>query len=448
MAKSVTPDHREWSPLLSQLRWLVSLRWVAGGVVIVGSVFDTQWMHWYPAGRFLLAVGAFLLAYNLVMWLVLRAVQNEPVRARFVLLLSWMQLLLDLASLTFLTLWTGGSLSPLLGFFVFHMVFASLLLPREMAYGAATAAVVLLWSGLYLAEQLPADFQHRLMLVGLILTLYFTVFLTNHVVRPLRVQRLRLLRKNHRIRSMTRQLRRQQKALIQHEKMVAMGQMAAGVAHEIANPLASMDSLLQVMQRRPERVRPEAIDTLRKQIDRINQTIIRMKNFAHPVDSDRQMISLNEVIDQALGLLGFDQRLHKVDIQREYDADLGTLHLWPQALQQVLVNLFSNALDAMEPTEQPVLSIRTSRRDDRCVIEVTDNGTGIAAENMDRLFEPFFTTKPVGKGTGLGLSISYMLVQKQGGSIGVRSTRGKGTTFTIRLPTKVPPTKNDPAIST
>jgi len=107
----------------------------------------------------------------------------------------------------------------------------------------------------------------------------------------------------------------------------------------------------------------------------------------------------------------------------------------PQALQQVLVNLVINALDAMAATERPVLTLRTQRRDGWCVVEVTDNGHGIDPHHMPRLFEPFFTTKPVGKGTGLGLSISYSLTQRQGGSISVRSRTGDGTTFTLRLPT-------------
>src|SRR5205814_1737203 len=119
---------------------------------------------------------------------------------------------------------------------------------------------------------------------------------------------------------------------------------------------------------------------------------------------------------------------------RQFDPKAGSLSLLPQALQQVLVNLIINAVDAMAETAQPKLTLRTERHEGWCEIEVADDGHGIRDEYMDRLFEPFFTTKPVGKGTGLGLSISYSLVQKQGGSISVRSQPGKGTAFMIRLP--------------
>jgi C4-dicarboxylate-specific signal transduction histidine kinase len=235
---------------------------------------------------------------------------------------------------------------------------------------------------------------------------------------------------------MTSQLRRQQQALIQHEKMVAMGQMAAGVTHEIANPLASMDSVLQLMQRRPEKLRPESVQTLREQVSRIHQIITQMKAFAHPAEMQRQTLALNDVVNASIDMVRFDKRVQAVEVERRFDPEAGVIELLPQALQQVLVNLTINALDPMNDVQHPRLIVRTERREGWCVIEVTDNGHGITPEHMDRLFEPFFTTKPVGKGTGLGLSISYSLVQKQGGSISVRSEPGRGTTFTIRLPTE------------
>jgi C4-dicarboxylate-specific signal transduction histidine kinase len=261
-----------------------------------------------------------------------------------------------------------------------------------------------------------------------------TVFLANHIMQGLRQQRRRLLRQNRRIRAMSRQLKRHQRAMTQQEKMVALGQMAAGVTHEIANPLASMDSLLQLMQRRPERIRPDAIGVLREQIERINQIIHQMKTFAHPIDTQRETVELNHVVDEAVHMLRFDQRMKHIRIDRHYSETVGAIPLLPQALQQVIVNLIVNALDAMTDLPEPVLTVRTERREGSCLVEIADNGTGIDPEHMSRLFEPFFTTKAVGKGTGLGLSISYSLVQKQGGSITVRSQPGKGASFTIRLP--------------
>jgi C4-dicarboxylate-specific signal transduction histidine kinase len=250
-----------------------------------------------------------------------------------------------------------------------------------------------------------------------------------------------LSRQNRRIKGMAAQLRRHQQTMIQHEKMVALGQMAAGVTHEIANPLASMDSVLQLMQRRPDRLKPESVATLRQQVERITQIIQQMKAFAHPAEAQRQMLPLNEVVGNALDMIRFDKRIQRVQIERQYAADAGVVSMLPQALQQVLVNLIINAVDAMSATPQPQLVVRTLREEGFCIVEVQDNGQGIVPEHMDRLFEPFFTPKPVGKGTGLGLSISYSLVQRMGGSITARSEPGAGSTFSVRLPAEQPPAR-------
>jgi two-component system NtrC family sensor kinase len=146
------------------------------------------------------------------------------------------------------------------------------------------------------------------------------------------------------------------------------------------------------------------------------------------------MLEMNEVVDQALEIVGFDPRFKRVTIQRDYSPHVGSLPLLRQAMQQVLVNLLMNALDATASIAEPRVIVRTTARDGACFVEISDNGCGIAPEHMRRLFEPFFTTKPVGKGTGLGLSISYSLVQKHAGSISAKSELGRGTTFTIRLP--------------
>jgi two-component system NtrC family sensor kinase len=195
-----------------------------------------------------------------------------------------------------------------------------------------------------------------------------------------------------------------------------------------------MDSLLQLMQRKPDRLRPDAIQTLRDQVQRINQIIQQMKTFAHPVETQTQTVAVNDVIDASVDMLRFDKRMKTVKIEKRLSPDVGQLSFMPQALQQVLVNLIVNALDAISDAPSPTILVRSERRDSHVLIEVADNGTGISEEHMARLFEPFFTTKPLGKGTGLGLSISYTLIQKQGGHITARSEVGKGTTFTVRLP--------------
>ena len=408
------------APLLAQLGWFIRLRWLAGIVVIFGSYVEIRWLKWYPYSPRGFIIGLFILIYNLALYVLLRRARNLEDNERLLLRMSWVQIFWDIACLTCLT---------------FHMVFASLLLPRALAYAWAGGAIFLFGLGLQLSGVWPhAGRDERLGFVGWALMLLLTVHLTNHITRNLRRQRKQLLKQNRSIRKMTRQLRRHQRALVQHEKMVAMGQMASGITHEIANPLASMDSLLQLMERKPDKIRPDGVATLREQISRIHQIIQQMKNFSHPLQMQRQNVLLNEVVDQSIEMVGFDRRIKRVNLERQLAADMGEVPLVPQALQQVLVNLIINALDAMEGAEQGKLTLRTERRENWALVEVIDTGHGIQPEHMGRLFEPFFTTKPVGKGTGLGLSISYSLVQKLGGSITVKSQPGKGTAFTIRLP--------------
>jgi len=306
-----------------------------------------------------------------------------------------------------------------------------------MAYAGAALTIGVTLCTLALSGQIPARGDDRLVLLGWAGTLLCTVFVASHIARSMRRQRRRLVRQTRELLTMQGALRRQQRSMAQHEKMVALGQMAAGVAHEIANPLASIDSLLQLMLRKPERLKPQSIETLREQTDRIARIVRELTTFARPANADTQLQSLpiKEVVTEALSMLAFDPRLKAIRLQQSFADDTGVIPMLPDAIQQVLVNLLRNALDATERTPEPTLSIRTARNDDGWItIEIADNGPGITPKNLKRLFEPFFTTKPVGKGTGLGLSISYSLIARHGGSISAASKPGEGATFRIKLP--------------
>lgn len=419
-------------PLFDQLGWFIRLRWLAAAAVLVGAAINGLWLKWYPGAPWMAALGIAILTYNLLLWLVMRQT-GWSLRGNSLLTMAWAQLLLDMGSLTGLVLLTGGIQSPLRMFFVFHMVFASLLLPRLMAYGSASVAMLMFAGALWVVGQWPVERDQNVGLLAWVVMLLITVWLANGITRNLRRQRRRLMRQNKRIAAMSDALARQQQAMIQHEKMATAGRMAAGVAHEIANPLASMDSLLQLMERRPEKVRPEAVATLREQIGRINQIVRRMTEFAHPGEARWQVLPLNELVEKALEVIGFDPRCKRVRIERQLAAGAPSVRHLAGTIQQVVINLTINALDAMENVASPRLVIQTGASEGWAMIRITDNGQGIRPEHLPRLFEPFFTTKPVGKGTGLGLSISYSLVEKQGGRIEVSSEWEKGTTFTVWL---------------
>ncbi len=411
-------------PLLvrTELRRFVRLRWVAGLVVVLGTLVSSFWQDWPETPGRILVVGAVILALNLLFWLSLRrhGGANEQMKPGRLLVAAWAQLLLDLACLTLLVVWTRGITSPLLLLFVLHMVFASLLLPWQTSYLVAAAAIVMVGTGLWLTDQWPSDRAMAFSGVGWMLALLATVYLTNHISKGLRENETAL--------------HRQQNALVQQEKMAAMGQMAAGVAHEISNPLAGMDSLLQLVERYPERMGPETIESLREQVARVSRLVKQMTEFAHPMDSGWETVPLNDVVISALDIVRFDHRLKRVEVVRELSPQAGSLRLMPHAMQQVLVNLIVNALDALAETKEPKLVVRTSRNERWCVIELSDNGHGIQPQHLGRVFEPFFTTKPVGQGTGLGLSISYNLIKRHDGRCEVRSEPGRGTTFDIYLP--------------
>lgn len=431
MSKRV--QNQSQSILLGQLRWFISLRWIVAGAIIAFSLADYAWLHLYPRDLLMLAVGIAILTYNagIYFW----AQRTRSGRRTTLIQVSWVQILLDLACLTVLTCVTGRLNSPLIGFFVFHMIFASLLLSRQMAYAAAGSAIVMLGMGLWRGigiEPMDADALRKLF--GWVLTLLLTVYLTNHITRSLRRHRRELLKRNRHIRRMSQRLRRQQNALIAQEKMAALGQMAAGITHEIANPLASIDTLLQVMQRKPERATPDSVQTLRGQVARVMQIVRQMSTFAHPGEGHWQVAALNDVVQSAVEMIRFDARMQRITLEWQLADSAGTLRLMPQATQQVIINLIVNALDAMADAPSPKLVISTERKEQWCTIRIADNGHGIAPGHLSRIFEPFFTTKPVGKGTGVGLSISYSLIQKQGGRIEVQSQVGHGSTFTIFLP--------------
>jgi signal transduction histidine kinase len=425
--------------LFGQLSWFVRLRWGAGLAVIVGALIDRYWLHWPEAFWETLWLGLGILLYNAVLRVMVRQRSSTSWNYRTLLAIASIQIVLDLICLTFITFWTGGPRSPLLGFFVFHMVIASLLLPHVMAYVGAAFSGTMMLGGLWLTGRFPVSGDDMLIVGGWMITLLITVYLTSSITRSLNRHRRRVLRQKRRIRTMSDELRRHQRGMLQQEKMAAMGQLAAGVAHEIANPLASMDSLLQLLQRKPEKIQDGAIEKLRGQISRINSIVRQMTDFAHPGDEDWQRISIEKIVAESLKMIRFDHRVRdmKMDFQRELPVEDGFVRVQPQALEQVFVNIILNAFDAMADVENPELTIHVGQDAKHCLVTISDNGHGIPSDHMDRIFEPFFTTKPVGKGTGLGLAVSYKLVRSQGGSLEAENV-DKGARFTVSLPKAAP----------
>jgi signal transduction histidine kinase len=226
--------------------------------------------------------------------------------------------------------------------------------------------------------------------------------------------------------------------MAQREKMVAIGQMATGIAHEIGNPLASISSVAQYLARKiTADEQKEQLLIIQYHVDRISTILKRMLGLSRPATSEYKWTDINSLIDNTLSLINFDKRAQSVTIENTAGDDLPMLWLNPQHIEQVFINIFINALDAMNAKDleqEHTLRIVTESKNDTVEVRISDTGIGMKSEVCKRAFESFFTTKEIGKGTGLGLFISYNLVTEVDGTILLESELGKGTTVIIRLP--------------
>ena len=229
-----------------------------------------------------------------------------------------------------------------------------------------------------------------------------------------------------------------EKRIIHAEKLASIGQLAASVVHEINNPMTAVatyaDALLQRSRMTPG-ANPADQEKLKKILEsshRILRFTRDLVSYARPAQDRPERVSLNAVVDMAVGFCEHVVSQARVSVQREYASDVPPLAAVRANLVQVFVNLITNACHAMPPGGQ--VSLSTLQEGTEAVVRVRDTGTGIEQRNLSRIFEPFFTTKPEGRGTGLGLSICQGIVENHGGRLTVESTLGQGTTFTVRLP--------------
>ncbi len=230
------------------------------------------------------------------------------------------------------------------------------------------------------------------------------------------------------------QLQKLNEQLTRTEKLAAMGTLSAGVAHEVNNPLASISSLIQMMQRNGDldESSKEKLNLIQTQIQRITQVTKDMMDFARVRPAAKTSVNLNEIIETSLRLASFDKSFQKLELKKDFSDDLPKVFADPDQLQQVFLNLFLNARDAMSDGGE--LSIKTDKTDKTILIEIADNGVGIESEDIKKIFDPFFTTKSTGKGTGLGLAVCYGIITAHEGKIEVSDHNGNGTKFLISLP--------------
>jgi signal transduction histidine kinase len=234
--------------------------------------------------------------------------------------------------------------------------------------------------------------------------------------------------------------------VLHSEKLAALGRLAAGVAHEIGNPLTSISTFAQLLREMAtDEFAQSSLDIINTHIKRITEIVRQMSAFSRPAAANIALHQINDVLTASLDLMRLDKRMKStIAISVELDPALPKTMIDEGQIAQVFINIILNALDAMP--EGGRLTVRSSHGlnpDGLDVISLSfaDTGVGIPPTDLEKIFDPFYTTKEAGKGTGLGLSISYNIVKRFKGDIKITSEPGKGTTFTIILPVLTAPIK-------
>jgi len=232
--------------------------------------------------------------------------------------------------------------------------------------------------------------------------------------------------------------------LLQANKMIALSKMAAGIAHEVNNPLAAiaekagwMKDLLAEEDLAASKNFAEfdqSVDKIEQHVDRARKIIHNLLGFARRMEPAKEKINVNNLLDETTGFLENEAKYVNINIKKEYADNVPVITSDLSQIQQVVLNLLNNAIDAIDNNGTVTVSTRYLDKTDEVEIAIADTGKGISENELSKIFDPFFTTKEVGKGTGLGLSISYSIIEKLGGKIRVQSKVGEGTVFTILLP--------------
>ena len=272
------------------------------------------------------------------------------------------------------------------------------------------------------------NYEILILVLGGLAILVVTVFTTEKLIRRLEEADMQASQLNAQ--------------LVQNDKLAALGKMAAGIAHEINNPLAVIgekagwmrDLLQEETFQHSEHLDQyvKSIDKIEEHVERARKITHNMLGFARRMEPRLDDVDVNAVVNQTVDLLANHARINNISIEKHFQDDIPVIASDQSRLQQVLLNLINNAVDAIGKDGQ--VTLRTRNTGAFVEIDIQDNGPGIPKEIQHRIFDPFFTTKPAGSGTGLGLSISFNIIQQLNGQIDLASEPDKGTTFTIRLP--------------
>ena len=230
-----------------------------------------------------------------------------------------------------------------------------------------------------------------------------------------------------------------EKQLIHTQKMESIGTLAAGVAHEVGNPLASISALVQVVLRTTDDLFvKEKLELIKGQVTRISKIIRDLVDFSRPSNYELKLTDINQIITESINITRVGKKAKDIEFEIHLNEKIPLLPLIPDQIEQVFLNILLNAVDAIVEKESyysnKKIIVNSDRDDDFIIMKFTDSGKGMTEEELRKVFEPFFTTKREGIGTGLGLWISYGIIKSFEGEISVESEEGIGSTFTIKLP--------------
>jgi signal transduction histidine kinase len=413
-------------------RWLVSLRWLACAGVFGATWLTSSVLPIVADPLPLYAVACVMVGYNLLFYFGQRAVSaGEGNVDRNIFL----QVTFDLIALTLLLYFAGLPRNPFLFYFVFHMIIAGMYLRGSAPYFFAGLSTAMVGGALLLLHlqwipsyplRFPSDPPELPPPDGLYLLSVFVAFASALLVAVYFTTSIR------------RYVDRAHAEIRQKEKMLGIGQLVAGIAHQIANPL---DGVQNCLRRIGERVKDdehltEYVQLMGEALERIERTAKRVQAFARPRGITLQSTDVNQAVEATLEVLGASHG-RNIRIRKEL-GDVAPVQGDPYTLQEVLFNLCTNALNAMP--NGGTLTLRSyalgSKDEDQMgsvAIDVVDTGVGIPRVNLEKIFEPFFTTRADSGGTGMGLGLCRMLISEMGGRIEVRSSLGQGATFTVVL---------------
>jgi signal transduction histidine kinase len=422
--------------LLAQITWFNRMR-LAAGLAVGTAAAAGELLDAVSDGRPLFALAALLLGVDAVYFFIFPRIRRRPPAAQRHHV--DLQIGVDLAVLTAVLHYSGGITNPLALLYLVHAFIAALLLSIRAAFAVAVASLLLV-AGLAFSELFGWLPHHPIRfgwmhseaitpvgvlawLCGFALVSAVAILFVSVVLRMLRARERELL-------ELEGQLGRS-------EKLAALGALAAGVSHEINNPVGVIRNKVQILRYRiqdgdPKEALLHELDTVDKHAERIGSVTAGLLAFAREQPFELQAVPINGLIEEAVSLVRAPFRAAGVRLTTRLDPQSPMVSGSQNHLLQVLVNLLLNSKDASTTGGEVVISSLADARE--VLVSVRDDGTGIEPEHLAKIFEPFFTTKAPGKGTGLGLAISHGIVERHQGSIRVRSKVGQGTEFTVVLP--------------